>query len=239
MKETRKNNYTSKKIVLTIVVTLWLPLLIMPVYVRLHTQTNIENINEDKGYPSFDKEEDKANNSIKDKTISEKRVTDTRELGDKFEYEKWAITQMDGSKNELYNCIPTSIRMYKNFYGRDFDFESFKKDNVFKNGNLLESIDKELKKESNGSASYTAIGDIPEDSLLGNNIFILATIAPIGENKVTSDLQNNPLHVSVGYYENKTGLFCIYDPLSIEKEINKYNIAEVEDYLISIWERKI
>lgn len=188
-------------------------------------------MNENMDYPSFDKEEDK--------TIPEKRVTNTMVLGDKFEYEKWAITQMDGSKDELYNCIPTSIRMYKNFYGKDFDFESFKKDNVFKNGYLLESIDKELKKEWNGSVSYTAIGDIPEDSLLGNNIFILATIAPIGQNQVTSDLQNNPLHVSVGYYENKTGLFCIYDPLSIEKEINKYNIAEVEDYLISIWERKI
>ena len=229
MKETRKNNYTNKKIVLTIVVTLWLPLLITPVYIRLHTQTNMENMNV----------EDKANNPIKDKTIPEKRVTNTMAPGDKLEYEKWAITQMDGSKDELYNCIPTSVRMYKNFYGRDFDFESFKKENVFKNGYLLESIDKELKKEWNGIVSYTAIGDIPEDNLLGNNIFILATIAPIGQNQVTSDLQNNPLHVSVGYYENKTGLFCIYDPLSIEKEINKYNIAEVEDYLISIWERKI
>lgn len=229
MKETRKNKYTNKKIVLTIVVTLWLPLLITPVYIRLHTQTNMENMNV----------EDKANNPIKDKTIPEKRVTNTMAPGDKLEYEKWAITQMDGSKDELYNCIPTSVRMYKNFYGRDFDFESFKKENVFKNGYLLESIDKELEKEWNGSASYTAIGDIPEDNLLGNNIFILATIAPIGQNQVTSDLQNNPLHVSVGYYENKTGLFCIYDPLSIEKEINKYNIAEVEDYLISIWERKI
>ena len=229
MKETRKNKYTNKKIVLTIVVTLWLPLLITPVYIRLHTQTNMENMNV----------EDKANNPIKDKTIPEKRVINTMAPGDKLEYEKWAITQMDGSKDELYNCIPTSVRMYKNFYGRDFDFESFKKENVFKNGYLLESIDKELEKEWNGSASYTAIGDIPEDNLLGNNIFILATIAPIGQNQVTSDLQNNPLHVSVGYYENKTGLFCIYDPLSIEKEINKYNIAEVEDYLISIWERKI
>ena len=163
------------------------------------------------------------------------RIEKGNEL-DKNEIETWAITQMDGSAREEFNCVPTVINIYSKFYGNNISpIEEFEKKYKFNDGYKLSTVREELSSRGINTVMKLSIYDIDEKKLKGNNIFIMAVIPSL----IDAEYGNSSYHMVVGYFENRSGTFCIYDPLKEVSEKKNFTIDEINDSLVAVWEREV